>query len=481
MALINLGVRLSGLRLTDAAVEATERAIEVYRDLAVRNSRYEPELASALNNLSIVVGRLDRADDALVLIHEASEIYRRLAATNRAFLPDLAMALNNCAVALARLERREEATQNCIEALDLYRALASANPALRKDYASAAGNAAQRLNELERWEDSVAYASEMVDTYRTLVVSDSAAVPALAEGLTELGGSLAALGRGDESLSVTQEAVDLLHGVATGDPTAAGRLASTMATLDDRLREFGRPHDVQEAWASARAGLDPQAGAVLALRRSETEPAGAPQSAGWLQDALANARPRGLVGALHEEARRHFAADPDGWPAELLAADSPRGGLPGWLVVDASCSASARRWINTPTFEAEAEFLARNQELLGDTADVAVSEALLEVDEDEEERYLDVRAAAREVGVDAAYRPRLLAVLATVFATADPDEQRRLLETDLARLRSDEVHFELSRVVGSDEVGDSVRAQIALSHHDGRLRGHRRSGDKGSG
>ncbi len=72
--------------------------------------------------------------------------------------------------------------------------------------------------------------------------------------------------------------------------------------------------------------------------------------------------------------------------------------------------------------------------MLDPTADVAVQETLLRVTNDDAQRYVALRERARAEGVEAAYRPLLLALLARAFMAGDTQTQRTLLAERRAEL-----------------------------------------------
>ena len=150
------------------------------------------------------------------------------------------------------------------------------------------------------------------------------------------------------------------------------------------------------------------------------------QPARWLAAGLQDAADdRELIAAIHQEARRHWSANP---PAFSSAWEQCTGQqVPAWLSVDRGLLEAAEAWIGTETYSAERDFLAAHPGLLDPAADDAVSEALLQVSEDESERYAALRETARTEGVEAAYRPLLLTILARQFTRADPDGQAALL------------------------------------------------------
>src|SRR5262249_38664255 len=168
---------------------------------------------------------------------------------------------------------------------------------------------------------------------------------------------------------------------------------------------------------------------------------------------------RDLTAALHDEARRHRAAEPAGFDARWATVAGPP---PPWLMVDAELHATAAGWIATATYEAERDHLAAHPELLSADADVAVAEALLPLPDDEAERYRQLREEARTHGAQAAYRPFLLRRLAAEFAQAGAPEQRTLLAERREDLLDDIVSDTLTQLNEDDELA-ALRAAAVLS------------------
>jgi hypothetical protein len=100
---------------------------------------------------------------------------------------------------------------------------------------------------------------------------------------------------------------------------------------------------------------------------------------GWLVEALELAgADRDLIGAVHQEARRHRVPDAGRFD-QAWATRSGR--TPGWLAVDPALQGSFERWMTTATYEEERDYLAAHPGLLAADADLAAAEALLHVSE----------------------------------------------------------------------------------------------------
>jgi hypothetical protein len=166
------------------------------------------------------------------------------------------------------------------------------------------------------------------------------------------------------------------------------------------------------------------------------------------------------VDDAHEQARRHRGPD-------QATFDQNWGRLtgmpvPAWLIVDPALLSSAQEWVATGTYAAERDYLAAYPELLEATADTAVAEAPLAVPDDEADRHVALRQAAQREGIDAAYRPLLLTILAYEFAEAEPSGQRALLAERRDDLLTDMVADTLNDRAG-EEGEQAAMAQRALA------------------
>ncbi|MGL5827624.1 MAG: tetratricopeptide repeat protein [Nocardioides sp.] len=149
----NLGIRLSEAGRRAEALEPTQEAVTLRRELAAANpAAYAGDLASSLNNLGIRLSEAGRRAEALEPTQEAVTLYRELAAANpAAYAGDLARSLNNLGAMLSEAGRRAEALEPTQEAVTLYRELAAANPAAYAgDLASSLNNLGAMLSEAGR-------------------------------------------------------------------------------------------------------------------------------------------------------------------------------------------------------------------------------------------------------------------------------------------------------------------------------------------
>jgi tetratricopeptide (TPR) repeat protein/nucleoside phosphorylase len=248
----NLGSRLSALGRREDALEATSKAVEVYRALAERNPEaFRPDLAKSLNNLGAMLSELGRRKEALDATKEAIELRRALAERNpNVFRPNLAASLNSMGVRWRELGRREEALEATSGAVEVYRALAERNPeAFRPNLATSLNNLGAMLSELGRREEALKAMREATELRRALAEGNPDAFrPNLATSLNNLGAGLRELGRKEEALDATSEAVEVYRALAERNPEAfRPHLATSLNNLGAMLRELGRGKAALEA------------------------------------------------------------------------------------------------------------------------------------------------------------------------------------------------------------------------------------------
>ncbi|HEX5493519.1 MAG TPA: hypothetical protein VFX70_02960 [Mycobacteriales bacterium] len=262
-------------------------------------------------------------------------------------------------------------------------------------------------------------------------------------------------------MAPTEEAVRLRRELAATNPAFIPDLAMALNNLDRRCAQVGESDRAEAAWRATLAMVGEGAAAFLYAARAQAVDAGHPDAARWLVEASRLAGDdRGLIGYVHAQARRHRDAD----PARFDATWSERTGepAPAWLLVDPALLSAAQGWIATETYGGERDYLAAHPELLGPSADDAVGEALLAVGEEEAGRYVSLREVARVDGVEVAYRPLLLTILAREFVRADPAGQRALLAERRDDLFSDTVTATLRRLARDDNTGAVPRAVVLL-------------------
>ncbi|MEV0731886.1 tetratricopeptide repeat protein, partial [Polymorphospora sp. NPDC050346] len=273
-----------------------------------------------------------------------------------------------------------------------------------------------------RWQDAVAPAEEAVHTFRMLAGTNAAFLPDLAEALNSLGIRYAGVGRWQDAVAPAEEAVHTFRMLAGTNAAFLRNLAMALNNLSDWYAEVGRPEAAERVWNLTLADISLPDAAFLLLARSASAKVGDRRVVDWLRTALRlSDGNRQLTAGLREQARRHRAPDPKAFDAAWTGPPSD------WLLIDAGLLTVARSWLETSTYLAERDYLAAHSELLAPAADAAVSEVLLNLDEDKAQRYVALRDAARIEGAAAAYKPLLLRVLAHEFVAADVPRQAALL------------------------------------------------------
>jgi tetratricopeptide (TPR) repeat protein len=243
---MHLGIRLRALGRSENALQATELAVQTYRQLA----QQQPDasnLAKSLNNLGAMLRDVGRREDALQATREAVEIYRQLAHQRPdIFLPDLAMSLGNLGNGLSDLGQREDALRVAQATVEIYRQLAHQRPdTFLPDLAGSLNNLGNRLPDLGQLEDALRATQEAVKIYRQLAHQrPDAFLPQLAMSLSNLCILLRDLDQGDDAVEAAQEAVGIRRQLAHQRPDAfLPSLAASITNLATMLSHVGRQND----------------------------------------------------------------------------------------------------------------------------------------------------------------------------------------------------------------------------------------------
>ena len=251
-SLNNLSVSLADLGDREAARDAIEEAVEIRRQIAdQRPDAFRPDLASSLNNLSNRLADMGDREAARDAILEAVEIYRQLADQRPdAFRPELATCLNNLSVHLADLGDREAARDASQEAVEISRQLADQRPdAFRSKLASSLNNLSISLAGLGDREAARGAIQEAVEIYRQLADQRPDAFrPDLAISLNNLSLRLAGLGDREAARGAIQEAVEIYRQLADQRPDAfRPDLAMSLNNLSNRLADLGDHEGARDA------------------------------------------------------------------------------------------------------------------------------------------------------------------------------------------------------------------------------------------
>jgi len=251
-ALNDLGNSLSELGKREEALEAARGALEIRRDLAMKHPEsFLPDVAMALNNLGNRLSEVGNREEALEATREALDLQLHLAAKHPdAYLPGVAMALDNLGNRLSELGRREEALKATQGALEIRRNLAKKHPeAFLPGVATTLNNLGKRLWELKAHEEAVEAAGEALRIRRELARKHPEVfLPCLAMTLLNVGGMLSELGAGEDALRATQESLGFYRTLAKKHREAfLPHVAMALSNLAVILSELGDHEDALKA------------------------------------------------------------------------------------------------------------------------------------------------------------------------------------------------------------------------------------------
>jgi CHAT domain-containing protein/exonuclease VII small subunit len=254
----NLGTALRGLRRLEAAVEAFQQALAIYRQLAQQQPQvYEPYLATTLTNLGNALSDLRRLEAAVEAYQQALAIRRRLAQQQpEVYEPDLATTLTNLGNALSDLRRLEAAVEAYQQALAIYRQLAQQQPQVYEpDVAMTLNNLGNALSDLRRLEAAVEAFQQALAIYRQLAQQQPEVYePDVAMTLNNLGIALRGLRRLEAAVEAFQQALAIYRQLAQQQPQVyEPDLATTLNGLGTALSDLRRLEAAVEAFQQALA------------------------------------------------------------------------------------------------------------------------------------------------------------------------------------------------------------------------------------
>ncbi|MGI8807950.1 MAG: CHAT domain-containing protein [Acidimicrobiales bacterium] len=232
---------LAKLGLFDAALEANDEVLPIYRGLHEANpEKYVDQFATVLNQRSIYLGALGRHDAAFTAVHEAVTIIRPRAASDPdKYLRDLAKLLHNMSNDLGRLGRHDGAVAAISEAVRIRRCLADNDPnRFLRLLALSTETLADHLRAAKQPDESRAALEEAIHLRRTLAGSGPSAD--VARLLVELGKGLDDTGHYELSVVVLDEAVSNYREVTDEYPRYLRDLSSSLRRLSDALKSVGR-------------------------------------------------------------------------------------------------------------------------------------------------------------------------------------------------------------------------------------------------
>lgn len=267
-SLTSLGNNLSALGRFEDALNATLRAVELYRELAGEHPDvFLFSLAASLNDLGDRLSDLGHHNEALEPTREAMNIFlnlSRVGATKVSLYA--ARSLNNLSKRFAELGNYEDAINAVRRAVEFYQGMApEQSVSTPRDLATSLNNLGIGLTLVGRHEDALDAASKGIDIFRHLARDRPGPfLPDLAMGLNNLGNILGALGRHEEALAATEEAVAITVELAALKPKIFR--PELEAYTNNLIKALAKAHRAPEASAALR-----DAQALLAAARSEPE------------------------------------------------------------------------------------------------------------------------------------------------------------------------------------------------------------------
>jgi tetratricopeptide (TPR) repeat protein len=241
-SLDNLAVRYLQLGRPEDAIPVAEEAVEIYRELdGTLTDSYRPELARAMDNLSITYWELGRWADALPLVEQAAAVYRDLGSRfPDRYRPESGRVIANLGARYVELGRQADALPILGEAAAIYRELPDSPPCrYQPELARILDNLAMANSELGRTAAALPLLEEAVGIYRTLAeITPDRYRPELARALGNLGLLYADLGREIEAMQILGEAASMMRELTGALP---GRFRPDLArTLVNLAIRFGR-------------------------------------------------------------------------------------------------------------------------------------------------------------------------------------------------------------------------------------------------
>jgi tetratricopeptide (TPR) repeat protein len=242
--LFYLGIRLRALGHLEPALDATQKAVEIYRKFASRRPEMWSHFAGGHIYVGILHQELGRPEQALVATQDALSIFRHFAElAPDIFQPALASALQNMGIWLNDLGRRDQALTAIQEGVEIRRKLAETKPdAFRSDLASSLQSLGSILLSLGRLDQALDATRESVEITRELAaLRPDIYKSELASCLTNLGIMLQVIGHDDQALEPAQEAVEIRRELAELRPDAFQNvLAKSLNNIAPLLSKLGR-------------------------------------------------------------------------------------------------------------------------------------------------------------------------------------------------------------------------------------------------
>lgn len=244
-AYFNLGRALRDLAELPRAIEATERALALYRELARDHPMYRDEVVEKLMTLGLLLVEARRLEDALAPMQEAIRIARRV--SSRPYRSERASALREITVVWSRLDRHQEALEAVSEAATIERELAGRQePRKLRNLAHSLRSLAVELFHLGRFENALVPSAEALELdLQAVKAGDLDSGESLAQAASNRIGILQALGKEREAMTLLEAVLgSLAEEEALEDVTAGGGwLTGLVDGYLDVCERAGQPPD----------------------------------------------------------------------------------------------------------------------------------------------------------------------------------------------------------------------------------------------
>jgi hypothetical protein len=284
---------------------------------------------------------------------------------------------------------------------------------------------------------------------------------------------LADLGRRDAALAPIEEAVTHYRQLAERNPDAwLPDLATSLNNLSGRLAEVRQADRADATWREVLDAFDGPYHAVLAVARGAgLVRLGRMQDAALLLMAVATSTVDGAATASARQALRGLRDQtPD--QVDQWWTDQTGKPTPAWLLLPTTHIRAVIGWLNTPTWPSSHDHLtAHAGTLLGADTDTALDELALDQNPALIDQHRAILAAARQGGIDTAYRPLLLHDLIGAWLdTPDWDTSRTFID-DHPDLLTDEAAELVDQLIGQRATAALAlhHALLTLIQHDGTV------------
>jgi len=258
--------RLRSAELRTEALQLTQRAVEIHRELAHdRGDEFKAELEESLGHLADRLHEIGKLEQALKASEEAANIMRALAARQPDdYQPEFARSLRIYGRYLSELGRRHEAVERTQEALALYRDLVTEDSdRFSSDLAKCLGNLGLHLYESGHWEEALSASQEALELFRGATSGEpTKLMHHTAKALINVGLGLDGVGRHEEALESTRESVEILRNLAQERPDEFNAdLARSLTNLASRQAAVGQR---EEAIQTTRESIEPHQDSAIA-------------------------------------------------------------------------------------------------------------------------------------------------------------------------------------------------------------------------